>query len=103
MQALLTLEDGFSLVGKSCTGEFETGGEVIFNTCMTGYQEVLTDHSYYGQMVCMTWPLIGNYGINNEDMESDRVHLRALLVKECCKKTIQLAGSHVSARFFATS
>ncbi|BAV91696.1 glutamine-hydrolyzing carbamoyl-phosphate synthase small subunit [Candidatus Desulfovibrio trichonymphae] len=86
MQALLTLEDGFSLVGKSCTGEFETGGEVIFNTCMTGYQEVLTDPSYYGQMVCMTWPLIGNYGINNEDMESDRVHLRALLVKECCKK-----------------
>ncbi|MDR1659662.1 MAG: glutamine-hydrolyzing carbamoyl-phosphate synthase small subunit, partial [Desulfovibrio sp.] len=85
MKALLTLEDGFSLYGKSFTGDFETGGEAIFNTGMTGYQEVLTDPSYYGQMVCMTWPLIGNYGINGEDMESARVHLRALLVKECCK------------------
>ncbi|MDR2056195.1 MAG: glutamine-hydrolyzing carbamoyl-phosphate synthase small subunit [Desulfovibrio sp.] len=85
MKALLTLEDGFSLYGKSFTGDFETGGEAIFNTAMTGYQEVLTDPSYYGQMVCMTWPLIGNYGINSEDMESARVHLRALLVKECCK------------------
>ncbi|MDR2574230.1 MAG: glutamine-hydrolyzing carbamoyl-phosphate synthase small subunit [Desulfovibrio sp.] len=86
MKALLTLEDGFSLYGKSFTGDFETGGEVIFNTGMTGYQEVLTDPSYYGQMVCMTWPLIGNYGINNEDMESAGVHLRAFLVKECCKR-----------------
>jgi carbamoyl-phosphate synthase small subunit len=85
MKALLTLEDGFSLHGKSFTGDFETGGEAIFNTGMTGYQEVLTDPSYHGQMVCMTWPLIGNYGINDEDMESARVHLRALLVKECCK------------------
>ncbi|MDR3362336.1 MAG: glutamine-hydrolyzing carbamoyl-phosphate synthase small subunit [Desulfovibrio sp.] len=86
MKALLTLEDGFCLSGKSFTGDFETGGEVIFNTGMTGYQEVLTDPSYYGQMVCMTWPLIGNYGVNPADMESGRIHLRALLVKECCKK-----------------
>ena len=70
MKALLVLEDGFCLQGKSFTGDFETGGEVIFNTGMTGYQEVLTDPSYYGQMVCMTYPLIGNYGITAEDMES---------------------------------
>ena len=86
MKALLVLEDGFTLQGRSFTGPVElTGGEVIFNTSMTGYQEVLTDPSYAGQMVCLTYPLIGNYGINEEDMESDRVHLSALLVKECCK------------------
>ncbi|MBB5142852.1 glutamine-hydrolyzing carbamoyl-phosphate synthase small subunit [Desulfovibrio intestinalis] len=86
MKALLVLEDGFTLEGKSFTGEFETGGEVIFTTGMTGYQEVLTDPSYYGQMVCMTYPLIGNYGTSREDMESAGVHCAALLVKECCKK-----------------
>ena len=85
MKALLVLEDGFTLEGKSFTGDFETGGEVIFTTGMTGYQEVLTDPSYYGQMVCMTYPLIGNYGIAREDMESAAVHAGALLVKECCK------------------
>ena len=85
MKALLALEDGFVLEGRSFTGPCEGGGEVIFNTGMTGYQEILTDPSYYGQMVCMTWPLIGNYGINAEDMESDKVHAAALIVKECCK------------------
>ena len=68
MKALLVLEDGFTLEGKSFTGEFETGGEVIFTTAMGGYQEILTDPSYYGQMICMTYPLIGNYGITPEDM-----------------------------------
>ena len=85
MKALLALEDGFVLEGRSFTGPCEGGGEVIFNTGMTGYQEILTDPSYYGQMVCMTWPLIGNYGINAEDMESGKVHAAALIVKECCK------------------
>lgn len=85
MKALLVLEDGFALEGKSFTGEFDTGGEVIFTTGMGGYQEVLTDPSYCGQMVCMTYPLIGNYGICREDMESARIHCSALLVKECCK------------------
>lgn len=85
MKACLMLEDGFTLKGESVNGEVETGGEVIFTTAMTGYQEVLTDPSYTGQMVCMTWPLIGNYGVCNEDMESSRIHARALLVKECCK------------------
>ncbi len=85
LDAVLVLEDGFTLRGRSFTGECESGGEVIFNTGMTGYQEVLTDPSYCGQMVCMTYPLIGNYGINPEDMESEKVHAAALLVKECCK------------------
>lgn len=85
MKATLMLEDGFSLEGEAVNGPFETGGEVIFTTAMTGYQEVLTDPSYCGQMVCMTWPLIGNYGITHEDMESARIHASALLVKECCK------------------
>lgn len=85
MKAYLVLEDGFYLEGTSFTGEFETGGEVIFNTGMTGYQEILTDPSYTGQIMCMTYPLIGNYGINEEDMESSKIHLTALVVRECCK------------------
>jgi len=86
MKALLVLEDGFTLWGRSFTGPVELcGGEVIFNTAMTGYQELLTDPSYAGQMVCLTYPLIGNYGINAEDMESGRIHMSALLVRECCK------------------
>lgn len=86
IKALLMLEDGFSLAGKAVNGPFETGGEVIFTTAMTGYQEVLTDPSYHGQMVCMTWPLIGNYGISHKDMESAGIHAAALLVKECCRE-----------------
>lgn len=85
MKALLALEDGFILEGHPINGHCESSGEVIFNTGMTGYQEILTDPSYYGQMVCMTWPLIGNYGINEEDMESEKVHVSALIVKECCR------------------
>ena len=87
MKALLALEDGFVLEGESFTGSIElTGGEVIFNTAMAGYQELLTDPSYAGQMVCLTYPLIGNYGINAEDMESEKIHMAALIVKECCKE-----------------
>ena len=86
MKAVLVLEDGFALEGQSFTGDFETGGEVIFTTGMTGYQEVLTDPSYTGQMVCMTYPLMGNYGITAEDMESAGIHAEAFLVKECCKE-----------------
>ena len=87
MKALLALEDGFVLEGESFTGPIElTGGEVIFNTAMAGYQELLTDPSYAGQMVCLTYPLIGNYGINPDDMESEKVHMSALIVKECCKE-----------------
>jgi carbamoyl-phosphate synthase small subunit len=82
MQALLALEDGKIFKGRSFTGHCETVGEVVFNTSMSGYQEILTDPSYCGQMVTMTYPLIGNYGINDLDVESARVQARALLVKE---------------------
>jgi len=82
MKALIVLEDGTIFHGRSFTGPFETTGEVVFNTGMTGYQEILTDPSYCGQMVTMTYPLIGNYGINDEDIESGRIQVRALIVRE---------------------
>ncbi len=86
MKALLVLEDGTVFEGKSFTGQGEIGGEVIFNTGMTGYQEVLTDPSYLGQIVCMTYPHIGNYGVNEEDVESEKIQVNAFVVKECVKK-----------------
>jgi len=70
MKALLALEDGRIFSCRSFTGPGESGGEIVFNTSMTGYQEILTDPSYKGQMVTMTYPLIGNYGVNPEDIES---------------------------------
>ncbi len=82
MKALLALEDGTIFWGRSFTGPCETVGEVVFNTSMTGYQEILTDPSYCGQMVTMTYPLIGNYGTNYEDIESEKVQVRALIVRE---------------------
>jgi len=82
MKAILALEDGTIFHGRSFTGHGETAGEVVFNTSMSGYQEILTDPSYCGQMVTMTYPLIGSYGVNEEDIESDRIQVKALLVKE---------------------
>jgi carbamoyl-phosphate synthase small subunit len=82
MKALLALEDGRTFPCRSFTGQGETTGEVVFNTSMTGYQEILTDPSYAGQMVTMTCPLIGNYGVNPEDIESDRIQVSAFIVKE---------------------
>lgn len=82
MKALIGLEDGTVLAGESFTGPGEAVGEIVFNTSMCGYQEVLTDPSYAGQMVTMTYPLIGNYGVNEEDMESTTIHPGALLMRE---------------------
>jgi carbamoyl-phosphate synthase small subunit len=81
-KALLALEDGTVFRGRSFTGDGEVTGEVVFNTSMAGYQEILTDPSYCGQMVTMTYPLMGNYGINDSDEESARIQVRAFLVKE---------------------
>ena len=81
-KACLALEDGTVFRGRSFTGDGEAVGEVVFNTSMSGYQEILTDPSYCGQMVAMTYPLIGNYGINDQDVESERIQVRAFLVKE---------------------
>ena len=82
MKALLALEDGLALWGRSFTGAGECGGEVVFNTAMTGYQEILTDPSYKGQIVTMTYPLMGNYGVNPEDLESRGVQVEGFIVKE---------------------
>lgn len=82
MEALLALEDGRTFTCRSFTGPGETGGEVVFNTSMTGYQEILTDPSYKGQMVTMTYPMIGNYGVNPEDVESEKVQVSAFIVRE---------------------
>src|SRR5947207_15300873 len=79
---LLALEDGRTFRGRAWAAEGETFGEVVFNTSMTGYQEVLTDPSYKGQIVAMTYPLIGNYGVNHEDVESRRPQVEGFLVRE---------------------
>ncbi|HLD82737.1 MAG TPA: glutamine-hydrolyzing carbamoyl-phosphate synthase small subunit [Candidatus Omnitrophota bacterium] len=85
MQAILALENGKIFKGKSFGASGERYGEVVFNTSMTGYQEILTDPSYKGQIVAMTYPLIGNYGINSEDIESCKPFVEGFVVKECSK------------------
>jgi carbamoyl-phosphate synthase small subunit len=82
MKALLALEDGKTFPCRSFTGPGEVTAEVVFNTSMTGYQEILTDPSYRGQMVTMTYPLVGNYGINPYDIESAGIQVAAFLIKE---------------------
>ena len=81
-QALLVLRDGRVFRGRGLGARGETSGEVIFNTAMQGYQEILTDPSYCGQIVVMTYPMIGNYGVNEEDVESHRPWVNGLCVKE---------------------
>jgi len=82
MEAVLALEDGTWYRGVSAGADGVTGGEVVFNTSMTGYQEVLTDPSYAGQIVTMTCPEIGNYGVSNEDVESRATHVAGFIVRE---------------------
>ena len=81
-QAILALESGLTFKGQAFGATGEASGEVVFNTAMTGYQEILTDPSYRGQIVCMTYPLIGNYGVNEEDVESRDTFLSGFIVKE---------------------
>ena len=83
--ALLVLEDGRSFRGRSWGAEGEAYGEMVFNTSMSGYQEVLTDPSYAGQIVCMTYPLIGNYGVNHADEESARPWVEGFVVREASR------------------
>ena len=80
--ALLVLEDGTAFQGRAIGADGETFGELVFNTAMSGYQEVLTDPSYKGQIVCMTYPHIGNYGVNEEDAESRQTWLAGFVVRE---------------------
>ncbi|MCX8060196.1 MAG: glutamine-hydrolyzing carbamoyl-phosphate synthase small subunit, partial [Aquificaceae bacterium] len=81
-QAILALEDGSYFIGYSFGAEGEAEGEVVFNTSMTGYQEIITDPSYRGQIVVMTYTQIGNCGVNEEDVESSQVQVNGLVVKE---------------------
>jgi len=83
---MLVLEDGSTFVGYSMGARGEFVGEVVFNTSMTGYQEIITDPSYWGQMVAFTCPHIGNVGVNSEDVESYRPHVRAVLARQICEQ-----------------
>jgi len=82
--ALLVLEDGTAFRGQPLGAAVRSHGEVVFSTAMTGYQEMLTDPSFAGQVLVLTYPLAGNYGINGEDVESKRIQARGLVVHEAC-------------------
>lgn len=84
-KAILVLEDGRTFNGASFGADGETFGEMVFNTSMSGYQEILTDPSYAGQLVCMTYPLIGNYGVNEADVESRRPWVEGFVVREASR------------------
>ena len=85
-EALLVLEDGTAFRGRSFGARGTAPGEAVFNTSLSGYQEVLTDPSYHGQIVTMTYPHIGNYGVNGEDMESSRVRVAGFVVREAVRE-----------------
>jgi carbamoyl-phosphate synthase small subunit len=87
MKALIALEDGTVFEGRNAGIEGEQFGEVVFNTSMMGYQEIITDPSYKGQIVTMTYPLIGNYGVNEEDIESDSPKVHGFIAREFSKIT----------------
>jgi carbamoyl-phosphate synthase small subunit len=91
--AKLALTDGTVFSGTAFGATGEVFGEVVFNTSMTGYQEILTDPSYNGQIVTMTYPLIGNYGVNAEDVESQGLKLRGFVVKELCREPSNFRSS----------
>src|SRR5579871_926870 len=84
--AKLALEDGQVYSGLAFGADGEIDGEVVFNTSMTGYQEILTDPSYCGQIVTMTYPQIGNYGVNPADAESKKIYLRGFIIRELCAR-----------------
>ncbi len=96
--ARLVLEDGTVLTGRSIGAHRDSIGELVFNTSITGYQEILTDPSYRGQTVLLTQPHIGNYGVNGEDEESSRLWLSGLIVREACERASNFrSGGELSA------
>jgi len=99
MKALLALADGTVFEGLSFGAAAEAGGEVVFNTSMTGYQEILTDPSYCGQLVAMTYPEIGNVGINAEDVESSRPFVEGFIVKEYWERPSNWRAQHTLGEF----
>ena len=99
-KALIALEDGTVFEGKSCGIEGEKEGEIVFNTSMTGYQEIMTDPSYKGQIVTMTYPLIGNYGVNVIDVESDAPKVEGFIVRELSRITSNHLADDDLANYF---
>ncbi|EGD46411.1 carbamoyl-phosphate synthase, small subunit [Ruminiclostridium papyrosolvens DSM 2782] len=101
MKAVLLLEDGTYFSGEGFGKSGETAGEIVFNTCMTGYQEITTDPSYNGQIVTMTYPLIGNYGFNSIDNESYKPHVQGFIVKELCSTPSNWRNDMDADQYFA--
>jgi carbamoyl-phosphate synthase small subunit len=101
-EALLVLRDGRVFRGETLGAEGEASGEIIFNTAMSGYQEILTDPSYRGQIVTMTYPMIGNYGLNDEDVESRRPWVNGLIVKEASASPSSWRGRVSLDRYLAS-
>lgn len=102
MIAYLCLEDGRVFEGKSIGLVGEAEGEVVFNTSMTGYQEILTDPSYAGQIITLTYPLIGNYGVNDKDAESSGVKAKGFIVKELCNQPSNYRAEQNLHRFLVS-
>lgn len=99
MKATLILEDGTIYEGESFGAEGTSFGEIVFNTSITGYQEILTDPSYAGQIIVMTYPEIGNYGINNEDFESDKPEAKGFIVKSHCEEFSHYKGNKSISKY----
>lgn len=98
-RALLVLRDGSIFLGKGFGAEATSVGELVFNTGFCGYQEALTDPSYAGQILTATYPLIGNYGVNGEDFESDKVQVSGFVVREICNKPFHMKSKETLDRF----
>src|SRR5436305_6007248 len=101
MRAFLALEDGRIFEGESFGATGTRVGEVCFNTSMTGYQEILTDPSYCGQIVAMTYPQIGNYGVNAADAESRKVFLRGFIIRELCHRPSNFRSTQCLSDYLA--
>lgn len=101
MKGYLVLEDGFVLKGKLFGSTEETIGEVVFNTGMTGYEEIITDPSYFGQIVILTYPIIGNYGINLEDVQSKSPQIKGLIVREFVEAFSNWRGKMTLSEYLA--
>ncbi len=99
MKALLALEDATVFHGAGFGAPASACGEVCFNTSMTGYQEILTDPSYKGQIVAMTYPLIGNYGVNDQDVESWRPHVAGFVIRELSPAVSNWRADSTLARY----
>jgi carbamoyl-phosphate synthase small subunit len=103
VSARIAFADGTVMRGRSVGAAGTTGGEAVFNTGMTGYQEVLTDPSYRGQIVAMTYPEIGNYGVNADDMESERAQVAGFVMRDCCERPKNFRATESLPAFLARS